>query len=322
MVGGVDWKDHNANLRMLLQGIEGHNLTLRREKCEFGKTTLNFHGHLFTTDGLKASADKIKAVQDCMPPKTKEELVSFLQILAYLSRYISNSLSRCEPLRRQTRVKAKFERTTEQQAGFKDLKSAITSAPALVPYYPARDTLVICDGSPTGLGGGLFQKTQHGYQPVHYVSRTLTDTERRYSQIERQTLAIEFATSRLQMYLLGGKHFQLATDHKPLLPLFNNPQAKLPPRIERLIMKMQNLDFTMIHIPGKEKATDYISRHPQPETAKTGVEKHVKAVTELDHAVVLEKIAAESAIDPELKHLRQAITTGTWDKKDPIMPKN
>ena len=151
------------------------------------------------------------------------------------------------------------------------------------------------------------------------MSRTLTDTERRYSQIERETLAVEFATSRLQMYLLGGKHFQLATDHKPLLPLFNNPQAKLPPRIERLIMKMKNLDFTMIHIPGKENVTDYMSRHPLPETAKTGVEKHVKAVTELDHAVVLEKIAAESAIDPELKHLRQAIKTGTWDKKDPVL---
>ena len=98
------------------------------------------------------------------------------------------------------------------------------------------------------------------------------------------------------MYLLGGKHFQLATGHKPLLPLFNNPQAKLPPRIQRLIMKMQNLDLHMTHIPGKENVTDYMSRHPLPVTAKTGVEKHVKAVTELDHAVVLEKIAAESAI--------------------------
>ena len=62
-----------------------------------------------------------------------------------------------------------------------------------------------------------------------------------------------------------------------------------------------------------------MSRHPLPETSKTGVEKHVKAVTELDHAVVLKKIAAESAIDPELKHLRQAIKTGTWDKKYPIL---
>ena len=120
------------------------------------------------------------------------------------------------------------------------------------------------------------------------------------------------------MYLLGGKHFQLATDHKLLLPLFNYPQAELPPRIERLIMKMQNLDFTMTHIPGKENATDYMSRHPLPETAKTGVQKHVKAVTELDRVVVLEKIAAES-IDPELKHLKQAIKTRTWDTKDPVL---
>ena len=81
------------------------------------------------------------------------------------------------------------------------------------------------------------------------MSRTLTDAERRYSQIERETLVVEFATTRVQMYLLGGKHFQLATDHKSLLPLFNNPQAKLPPRIGRLIMKMQNLDFTMMTHP-------------------------------------------------------------------------
>ena len=111
---------------------------------------------------------------------------------------------------------------------------------------------------------------------------------------------MEFATSSIQMYVLGGKRFQLATDHKPLLPLFNNPQARLPPRIEQLIMKMQNLDFTMIHIPGKENVTDYMSRHPLPETTRTGVEKHVKAVIRTDHAIVLERIAAETAKDTEL----------------------
>ena len=122
MVRGVDWKDHNANLRMLFQRIEDHNLTLRREKCKFGKTTLNFHGHLFTTDELKPSKDEVKAVQDYMSPKTKEKLVqSSLQMLAYLSGYISNLSSRCEPRRRLTRVKAKFEWNTEQQATFQDL---------------------------------------------------------------------------------------------------------------------------------------------------------------------------------------------------------
>ena len=145
----------------------------------------------------------------------------------------------------------------------------------------------------------------------------MTDTESRYSQIEREALAVEFTTSRLQMYLLGGKHFQLATDHKPLLPLFNNPQAKLPPRIERIIMKMQNLDFTMIHIPGKQNVTDYMSRHALPGNEKTGTEKYARAVTQADHAIVLERIAAETETDVELQHLKHAMHTGAWDKKDP-----
>ena len=319
MIAGVDWNDHNANLRAVLQRIEDHNLTLRQEKCEFGKSTMNFHGHLFTAEGLEPSPDKIRAIQKCTPPTTKEELISFLQMLAYLSRYIINFSSRCEPLRQLTRNNTKFHWTDAHQTAFDDLKKAITSAPVLIPYYPDRDTLIICDGSPTGLGGGLFQKTQHGYQPVHYVSRTLTDTESRYSQIEREALAIEFTTSRLQMYLVGSKHFKIATDHKPLLPLFNNPQAKLPPRIERIIMKMQNLDFTMMHIPGKENATDYLSRHPLPDNISPRTDSHVKAITRTDHAVVLERIAAETQTDPELQQLKQAMQTGAWDKKDPVL---
>ena len=42
MIGGLDWEDHNTNLRAVLQRIEDHNLTLRKEKCEFGKTMMNF----------------------------------------------------------------------------------------------------------------------------------------------------------------------------------------------------------------------------------------------------------------------------------------
>jgi len=319
MVGGVNWADHNNNLQTLLQRIEDHNLTLRKEKCVFGQTTLNFHGHLFTQNGLQPSPDKIAAVKECKAPSSKEELVSFLQMLAYLSRYIDNFSSRCEPLRRLTRDKTKLIWTDEQQHAFDDLKIAITSAPVLIPYDPDRETLVICDGSPTRLGAGLFQKTQHGYQPVHYVSRTLTATESRYSQIEREALAVEFATSRLQMYLLGGKQFKIATDHKPLLPLFNNPQAKLPPRIERIIMKMQNLDFAVIHIPGKENVTDYMSRHAIPSHDTVDKEHYVRATTRIDHAIVLEKIADETKHDKELQHLKKAIHIGQWDKHDPTL---
>ena len=109
MIGGIDWKGHNKNLEVILQRLEAHNITLRKKKCEFGKSTIEFHGHVFTEDGLKPSANKVKAVRECSPPKSKEELVSFLQMMAYLSGYISNFSSRCEPLRRLTKREQKFE---------------------------------------------------------------------------------------------------------------------------------------------------------------------------------------------------------------------
>ena len=188
----------------------------------------------------------------------------------------------------------------------------MTTAPVLVPYQPGRKTLVICDASPVGLGGGLFQKTAHGYQPVHYVSRALTETERKHIQIEREALAVELSTNRLQMYLLGSQEIQIATDNKPLVPIFNNPSAKLPPRLERLRMKTQHLDFVMIHITGKSNMTDYLSRHPLPDEEETHLERHVRAVIATDHAVVLDKIREETRKDSELQALIQTIRTGNW----------
>ena len=115
MIGGKDWDEHNKCLAQLLQRLEDHTLTLRSEKCEFGKASIDFHGDLFTQEGLKPSPTKIQAVQNCTPPASKEEPVSFLHMVAYLSRYISNFSSRCEPLRKLTKVNAKFEWSTEQE---------------------------------------------------------------------------------------------------------------------------------------------------------------------------------------------------------------
>jgi hypothetical protein len=95
-------------------------------------------------------------------PKSKEELVSFIQMMAYLSRFIENFSSRSEPLRRITKQGHRFEWNKEQQMAFDDLRNAMTRAPVLVPYHTGRKTLIICDASPIGLGGGLFQKTAHG----------------------------------------------------------------------------------------------------------------------------------------------------------------
>ena len=111
---------------------------------------------------------------------------------------------------------------------------------------------MICDASPVGVGAMLVQEGK----TVAYASRTLSPVEHRYSQIEREGLAIMFGCLRFEMYLLG-RQFTIVTDHKPLLPLFNNPRKFGPARVERIRLKLQGFDFTVIYRSGETNP-----RHP------------------------------------------------------------
>ena len=89
-----------------------------------------------------------------------------------------------------------------------------------------------------GLSAALLLKTDKGILPIHFISQTMTETEKRYCQTEKETWAIKWAKERLRIYLLGAPRFRSVTTHKPLAPLFNKVEAKPPPRIEKLIMEM------------------------------------------------------------------------------------
>ena len=97
-----------------------------------------------------------------------------------------------------------------------------------------------------GLSAGLFQKTAKGLQPVHYISRSMTSAEKRYSQTEKDVLAVIWAKSRFSMYLLGAPRFTIMTSHKLLIPMFNKSRKKLPPKIEKWIMEMQDVDYELV----------------------------------------------------------------------------
>lgn len=63
---------------------------------------------------------------------------------------------------------------------------------------------------------------------------------------------------------MGAPRFAIVTAHKPLLPLFNKPTAKPPPRIEKWVMDMQDVDYELQYETGKYEADllDFLSGHP------------------------------------------------------------
>ena len=150
-----------------------------------------------------------------------------------------------------------------------------------------------------GLSAGLFQKREKGWQPVHFISRTLTDTEKHYIQTEKDALCVKWAKERFSIYLLEAPRFTIVTTHKPLLLLFNKATAKLPPRIEKWLMAMQYVDFEMKYQPGKDKLDpfDFQSRHPLPEVEEDDTEHVVKAIAKEEPTVVIDKIKEETRKD-------------------------
>ena len=115
----------------------------------------------------------------------------------YLENFIRNYATLTAPLRNLTRNK-KFKWKSEEKEAWEKSKSAITS-PETMSYFDSnkQTTLRIETSFYEGLRAVLLQKGLLGQQPIHFISRVLLDTEKRYSQTEKDALAIKRAVIRL-----------------------------------------------------------------------------------------------------------------------------
>ena len=107
-----------------------------------------------------------------------------------------------------------------------------------------------------GLGATLLQSKG----PVEYRSKLLSETERRYSNIEREMLSIVYGLEKFH-YCAYGRHVTIETDHKPLESIFKKHLSSAPPRIARMMLRIQKYDIDIKYVPGKEiPLADVLSR--------------------------------------------------------------
>lgn len=314
LITGRNDQEHLHTLSEVLKRFMDGRMRLKREKCAFMQRKAEFLGHRVDSTGLRPLSNKVEALQKAPAPRNVTELKAYLGLLNYYHRFLPNLATLLAPLHNLLRksVIGVWHWSSEQREAFEKSKQLIQSPEVLVHYDTQKDLILACDASPYGVGAVLSHRMEDGHErPISFMSRTLTPSERNYSQLDKEGLAVIFGIQRFHKYLFGRK-FTICTDHKPLISLLSEMRAVpqfVSPRIQRWAVMMQAYEYTIVYKPGKEHA-DALSRCPVPDVSpETCSEDRILMMEDIP-LVSAKNVCTWTGKDPILARVWQVVLTG------------
>ena len=194
IIFGSTRAEHDNNLDKCLQRLKAKGLRLNKSKCSFLNNTLSFFGQVFSKEGTRPDPKRVTDLPNAPQATSSHDVRSFLGMANYSSKYIRDFATLTAPLRELTKKDVRFNWTPTHQDTFEQLKNALSTAPCMSYFDKNKQTIVTADASPVGISAILSQKAKNGdtnsQQIIAYASRAMSDTEKRYSQTEKEALAI------------------------------------------------------------------------------------------------------------------------------------
>lgn len=250
--------EHVEKLRAVFDRFRQTNLKVQLDKSHFLRKEVLYLGHTITSEGLKPNNDKIDAILRYPIPETVTQIKSFLGLIGYYRKFIKDFAKITRPLTACLKKGRKIVINGEYKECFETCKKLLTNAPLLQFPDFSKTFILTTDASNFAIGAVLSQGTIGSDKPVAYASRTLSDTEVKYSTIEKELLAIIWAVKHFRPYLYGNK-FTIFTDHRPLAWLYSlkEPNSKLT----RWRLRLEEYDFEIKYKKGPQNTNaDALSR--------------------------------------------------------------
>lgn len=318
--------EHIQAIQEVMKAISEAGLTLNPKKCTFASSEIHFWGMIFSAEGMRPDPAKVDALNFITPPTNKENLISFLCMMQSNSDFIENFAQKAAPLRELTKKNVHFKWETKHQKCFEKLVENFKKETLLRYFDIKQNIFVITDAHVTGFGAILAQGDDlSSAKPVVIASRTTSNAEKRYPQLDLEATAVDFALRRFRNYLVGAKEVKIVTDHKPLCPIFNtHRQGSI--RTERIKLRHQDINYSVLYQQGKKNQSDYLSRHGKP-FSKLPEKQQIEAdelqnllyclhVTPIIDQLGISSIAKQTEEDPTLSELLLIVKSGkTWIPK-------
>lgn len=291
--------EHEQHLNEVLSRLRDFGLRINIEKCEFGRSQLEFLGHMIDHQGIRPTEEKVQAILSYPKPTTVSEMRRFVGFPNFYRRSICNAARVLAPLNKFLVGSKKNDKTpiiwdSEADAAFEEIKSQIANSALL--FHPESNavTRLVTDASDFGMGAALEQMISGSWRPLSFFSRKFTPTQKNYSTFDRELTAI-FESIKYFRYFLEGREFRIVTDHKPLIFVFKQKSEKSSPRQQRQLSFISQFSTTIEHLSGADNiVADALSR--------------VEAVT-FSSEIGLYDLAKAQASDEELK---KAMLNSEW----------
>nr|XP_021183516.2 uncharacterized protein K02A2.6-like [Helicoverpa armigera] len=313
-ITGSNDKEHISNVRAVLDRLREAGLTVKLSKCSFLQESVKYLGYIIDKEGLRPDTSKLDAISNAPRPENITQLKSFLGMLNYYGKFISNLSTLLYPLHNLLKkdVRWKWDRCCER--AFNEAKRVLLGDRVLAHYEEGRPLVLSVDSSAYGLGAVLAHRYSDGSErPISCVSRTLNAAERNYSQLDKEALAILFGVTKHHQYLFG-RSFILRTDHQPLTHIFGargGISQTAASRLQRWAARLAAYAFTTEFVRSADNGpADALSRLPLPQEVRLVDSINYINLIEESFPISFKDVARETEKDSVLCKIKGYVTFG------------
>ncbi|MCO5576149.1 hypothetical protein L7F22_029957 [Adiantum nelumboides] len=227
-----------------LQRLYQYGGQLNPNKCHVAEKEVVLLGHVISQEGIKVDPSRVQAILDFPPPNSARQVITFVQKVRYMSRFIhllSQIISHLQQLANQE----VFAWEQEHLECFNEVKEVLGSLPTIIPpdpqgiYYPCPSVGL------DAFGAVLMQKDpKTAYmRPIYFTSKVMTQGQKGYTDIEQLVFSLIVAIRKFRSYLLPKPFIILTLEHN--LP-YAIQHMSISSKISKWVLELQEYEYTFI----------------------------------------------------------------------------